>query len=173
MRKDRTKCKLSLPKQLPRLESRDPTVTRILKSRTVSPDCVIFVSPSSVNHLSSTKSSTYNCLNTHPNTTKSCGQYPGSSFRYQATPCMQLPQRRCFEFVSSIWEDKKLSTYDFESAYRQNRMACASAARHLHSLRIQAPVIGLLWADGKVRAHVDWCVREGGQLVRGLSCSWV
>ena len=43
-------------------------------------------------------------------------------------------------------------------AYRQNRMSTAAAVRHLHSVHVKAPVFGLVWSDGRVRAHVDWCV---------------
>lgn len=51
-----------------------------------------------------------------------------------------------------------------EDAYRQNRMSTASAVRQLHSLHISAPIIGLVWANGTVRAHVDWasCRDEQG-----------
>jgi solute carrier family 25 carnitine/acylcarnitine transporter 20/29 len=48
-----------------------------------------------------------------------------------------------------------------DDAYRQNRMATAAAVRHLHSLHVKAPVFGLVWSDGTVRAHVDWCVGKG------------
>jgi len=47
-----------------------------------------------------------------------------------------------------------------DDAYRQNRMATAAAVRHLHSLHVKAPVFGLVWSDGSVRAHVDWCVSK-------------
>jgi len=50
-----------------------------------------------------------------------------------------------------------------EDAYRQNRMSTASAVRHLHSLRIAAPIFGLVWATGTVRAHVDWASCRDGQ----------
>jgi hypothetical protein len=40
-------------------------------------------------------------------------------------------------------------------------MSTAAALRHLHSLYVEAPVFGLLWSDGSVRAHVDWCVDNG------------
>lgn len=45
-------------------------------------------------------------------------------------------------------------------AYRQNRMSTAAAVRHLHSVHVKAPVFGLVWSDGRVRAHVDWCVDQ-------------
>jgi hypothetical protein len=48
-----------------------------------------------------------------------------------------------------------------DDAYRQNRMSTAAAVRHLHSLHVKAPVFGLVWSDGNVRAHVDWCVKKG------------
>lgn len=44
----------------------------------------------------------------------------------------------------------------FGDAYRQNRMATASALRQLQCMGIRAPVLGLIWANGTVRAHVDW-----------------
>lgn len=48
-----------------------------------------------------------------------------------------------------------------DDAYRQNRMATAAAVRHLDSLHVKAPVFGLVWSSGSVRAHVDWCVSKG------------
>jgi len=84
----------------------------------------------------------------------------GSSFRFQSTPCATLPDQPGFEFVSSFWEDKKPVHQMLEDAYRQNRMATAAAVRHLHSLRIKAPVFGLVWSSGTVRAHVDWSKGE-------------
>jgi len=77
-----------------------------------------------------------------------------SSFRYQTTPCTKLPDVQGFEFASTYWEDKKHPYID--DAHRQNRMATASAVRQLHALHIHAPIFGLVWAQGTVRAHVDW-----------------
>ena len=77
-------------------------------------------------------------------------------FRFQASPATQFPSSPGFEFVGAFLEDKKPGFDMLEFAYRQNRMSCAAALRHLHSFRIEAPVFGLIWADGKVRAHVDW-----------------
>ena len=68
-----------------------------------------------------------------------------------------------FEFISSFWEDKKPVHSLFEDAYRQNRMATTSAARHLHSLGVDAPVLGLIWASGGVRSHIDWCTSKGSE----------
>jgi solute carrier family 25 carnitine/acylcarnitine transporter 20/29 len=62
--------------------------------------------------------------------------------------------------VSSFWEDKKPVHQMLEDAYRQNRMATAASVRHLRSLHIETPVFGLVWANGSVRAHVDWCKME-------------
>jgi len=50
-----------------------------------------------------------------------------------------------------------------EDAYRQNRMSTTSSARHLHSLHVNAPIFGLIWANGTVRAHVDWASRREGE----------
>jgi solute carrier family 25 carnitine/acylcarnitine transporter 20/29 len=83
------------------------------------------------------------------------------SFACQSTPSVQLPRTSGFQFASSFWEDKKPMHRMLDDAYRQNRMSTAAALRHLHSLHVQAPVFGLLWSDGSVRAHVDWCVNKG------------
>lgn len=45
-------------------------------------------------------------------------------------------------------------------------MACTSVLRHLYSFRIQAPIFGLIWADGRVKAHVDWYSLDKERLVR-------
>lgn len=165
----RIKRRLSLPRPLQGIEI-DDSAKRVLGTRLISPDSAIFIRPDSIRRLSSSKSSPFNSVNTHPSTLQTCGLKPGDSFRYQATPCMELPdERRAMEFISSVWEDKKPNINAFDSAYRQNRMACASAARHLWSFNVQTPVFGLLWADGKVRAHVDWCAQEGDLLVSSSS----
>ena len=161
----RIKRKLSMPRPTQKIEDGDGS-ERVLGARLISPDSAIFVRPDSLRRLSSSKNSPFNVLNTHSKILETCGLKLGDSFRYQATPCMELPdERRAMEFVSSVWEDKKPNINAFDSAYRQNRMACASAARHLHSFNVHVPVFGLLWADGKVRAHVDWCAEEGERLV--------
>lgn len=96
-------------------------------------------------------------LKSHPSIKKVGSAQDKSSFRFQATPCVQLPVNNAsFEFASSFWEDRKPVHQTIEDAYRQNRMSTTSAARHLHSLRIEAPVFGLLWSNGEVRAHADW-----------------
>ena len=63
-----------------------------------------------------------------------------------------------FEFAGAFVEDKKPGSEaeSLDHAYRQNRMACAASLRHLHALRVSSPVFGVIWADGKVRAHIDW-----------------
>jgi hypothetical protein len=65
--------------------------------------------------------------------------------------------------VSTFWEDKKVVHSLLDDAYRQNRMAAAAAIRHLHSLHVKAPVFGVVWSDGSIRAHVDWCVSKEGE----------
>lgn len=158
-----------MPRPLQGIET-DDSSKRVLGARLIAPDSAIFVRPDSIRRLSSTKNSPFNSMNTHPSILQACGLKPGDSFRYQVTPCMDLPdERRAMEFISSVWEDKKPNINAFDSAYRQNRMACASAARHLWSFNVHSPVFGLLWADGKVRAHVDWCAQEGEFLVSTLS----
>lgn len=90
-----------------------------------------------------------------------CPKDSENAFRFQATPCVQLQPTPCFEFASAFWEDKKPGCESQDHAYRQNRMASSSALRHLASLHIGAPITGLLWTDGKVKAHVDWSEHMG------------
>jgi len=54
-----------------------------------------------------------------------------------------------------------------DTALRQNRMATAASVRHLNSFQVQAPVFGLVWAKGRVVAHVDWWAHD-----RVLSARW-
>ncbi|TDL28118.1 hypothetical protein BD410DRAFT_761511 [Rickenella mellea] len=160
----RTQCSISLPQHFPHPK---PTTqaTRVLRARTVMPDCAIFVRADDIRHLSLSKSSPWKTLNSQPSVKNNCNPRNESAFRYQTSPCAQLPESACFEFISSFWEDKKPAHELLEQAYRQNRMATTAAVRHLHSLRIQAPVFGLVWANGTVRAHVDWWACDSDQRV--------
>ena len=101
-------------------------------------------------------SSPYKLMNNNGSVTQSCGKDGEGTFRYQATPALRPQNIPMFEFVGAFLEDKKPSCDSLEHAYRQNRMACAAAQRQLHSFGIEAPVFGLIWADEKVKAHVDW-----------------
>jgi len=151
----RSKCSLSLAKPLPHIQISSESL-RILSASTIIPDAALFIPFAQIRDLSYTAASPFKTLKKNPLTGK-----PGrseSSFASHCTPCSQLPNMPCFEFASSFWEDKKPVQLMLEDAYRQNRMSTTAAVRHLHSLHIHAPVIGLVWADGTVRAHVDWCV---------------
>lgn len=161
----RTQCSISLPQHLTHLEPTLPAF-RVLRSRTVVPDSAIFIRASTIRKLSLSKQSPWKLLNIHPGVKAICGLAPGSAFRYQTSPCSQPPDYPCFEFASCFSEDKKPNCELLEQAYRQNRMATASAARHLHSLRVEAPIFGLIWSNGTVRAHIDWCVQDGDYPVR-------
>jgi len=158
----RTQCSISLPAHLPTLTPTLPS-SRVLSARTVVPDSSMFITSSSLRALSKSKSSPYKALAAHPTTKASCSHILESGFKYQASPCSQPTEHACFEFSGCVMEDKK-NGIDLEHAYRQNRMATASLVRHLHSLRIYSPVFGLVWADGRVRAHVDWWCAEDGHL---------
>jgi len=136
---------------------------RILNTKTVIPDSAIFLPTDSVRQLSETSKSPYRTIKHNPSVMKTGSPSRASSFRYQTTPCTQIPDQPVFEFISSFWEDKKPVHNLLEDAYRQNRMATASAARHLHSLGVNAPVLGLVWASGGVRSHVDWCSGKGSE----------
>ncbi|GJJ09911.1 hypothetical protein Clacol_004135 [Clathrus columnatus] len=130
---------------------------RALHPKNAIPDCAIFVRASTIRSLSHSLHSPFKTLNNHPSVTQHARARLEQAFRYQSTPCTQPPETASFEFMSSLWEDKKPSHEFLEQAYRQNRLSTATAARMLYSLRIFTCVFGLVWADGIVRAHVDWC----------------
>lgn len=136
---------------------------RILNTKTVAPDCAIFIPAAGVRTLSHAARSPFKTLKGHATVIKTGNTTKGSSFRFQSTPCASLPDAPGFEFASSFWEDKKPVHQLLEDAYRQNRMATAAAVRHLHSLHIHAPILGLVWASGTVRAHIDWCNADEGK----------
>lgn len=154
----RAKCTISLPQPQRHLKPK-PTAARILNAKTAIPDCAVFIASKDVRELSAGAQSPFKALKRSELTTR--GRI-SKSFESQSTPCAQLPSTPCFEFASSFWEDKKPLHQMLTDAYRQNRMSTAAAIRHLHSLHVRAPVFGLIWSDGTVRAHVDWCSSEHG-----------
>lgn len=132
---------------------------RILNAKSVVPDGAVFVPQNAIQKLSLAAESAFKQLRRSKLTGSAArGE---ESFACQSTPCVQLPRTPGFQFASSFWEDKKPVHSMLDDAYRQNRMATAAAVRHLHSLHVNAPVFGLVWSDGSVRAHVDWCVSQG------------
>ncbi|KAJ3721571.1 hypothetical protein C8R42DRAFT_581305, partial [Lentinula raphanica] len=151
-------CSVSLPQPL--RTHVDAEAARILSSRKSIPDCLVMVPPESIRHLSNSTSSVFKRLKKNKAVQKTGSAVKSSSFPYQATVCYSIPDTPAFEFVSSIWEDKKPVHSMPEHAYRQNRMSTASAARQLHSMHVDAPVLGLTWTHEYVRAHVDWCQRS-------------
>lgn len=155
----RYQCSISLP-QPPETPSGD--ALRILCSKNVIPDCLTFIKTSSIRHLFASVKSPYKLLNAHEPIVQLSRIRLEHAFRFQASPCTQPPDNPCFEFVSSVWEDKKPAHELLEHAYRQNRMSTAAAVRMLYSLGIKLCVFGLIWAEGTVRAHVDWCTDDGG-----------
>ncbi|KAH7929332.1 hypothetical protein BV22DRAFT_1192082 [Leucogyrophana mollusca] len=158
----RVQCTVSLP-QPPGLLESGADIPRVLNTKTAVPDCAVFLPASVTRSLSHSAKSPYKVLKNHPTIVNAGNSARGSSFRYQSTPCAQLPDMPGFEFVSSLWEDKKPVHALLDDAFRQNRMSTAAAVRHLHSLHVQVPVIGLIWANGTVRAHVDWCEEQDGK----------
>ncbi|KAJ7706337.1 hypothetical protein B0H17DRAFT_624226 [Mycena rosella] len=157
----KVQCNISLPQPLV-TANLGTDAARILGTKTASPDCLVMIPSASIRSLSLSATSPFQVLKRHPKVVKSGTASKCSSFRFQSTPCAVPPETPAFQFVSSFWEDKKPVHQMLEHAYRQNRMATTAAARHLHSLHVQAPVFGLVWASGTVRAHIDWCrVPEG------------
>jgi len=151
----RVHCTVSLPQPSANF-SRTAEAVRVLNTKTVVPDCGIFIPEANIRSLSNSAKSPFRVLKNHSTIVNAGSISTGSSFRYQSTPCAQLPNNPGFEFASSFWEDKKPLHQMLEDAYRQNRMSTTSAVRHLHSLHIAAPIFGLVWTNGTVRAHVDW-----------------
>ncbi|KAH8998841.1 hypothetical protein EDB86DRAFT_2828382 [Lactarius hatsudake] len=152
------KWPIALPQPLPQPRVRTQSL-RILNAKSVIPDCAVFVPEKAIRKLSLAAESAFKQLKR----SKLAGS-PGKgeeSFACQSTPCVHLPGTPGFQFASSFWEDKKPVHSMLEDAYRQNRMSTAAAVRHLHSLHVRAPVFGLVWSDGIVRAHVDWCSSKG------------
>lgn len=153
----RAQCCVSLPQPLP-----DHALTvgaiKSLNAKTASPDGAIFIPARFIRELSHSSTSPYKLLKSHPNVAGAGSAGGENSFRYQSTPCAKLPDTATFEFASAFWEDKKPVHHMLEDAYRQNRMATTAAVRQLHSLAIQAPIFGLVWSQGKVRAHIDWWI---------------
>lgn len=154
----RAHCSISLPQPTTLPSKSAIAATRILNAKTVSPDGAIFLPFSLAHPLSHSSSSHYKSLKRLvPFAKKSLrSTTTTTTFRDQATPRAHLPDTEGFEFVSCLWEDKKPVHQLLEDAYRQNRMSTAGALRHLHAFRIDAPVFGLVWANGNVQVHVDW-----------------
>jgi len=146
----RLQCSLALPK--PPIKP-NKTDAPLLAARTIIPDAVVLVRDSRLRKLAAGQKAPFNVLS-----------QPHFGFAAQATPRVHLSPKPCFEFASSVWEDKKPSHEFMHAAYSQNRMAAAAAARQLHAFGIEAPVFGLVWGDAKVRAHVDWVSEEKGCL---------
>ncbi|KIJ29131.1 hypothetical protein M422DRAFT_104729, partial [Sphaerobolus stellatus SS14] len=97
-------CSISLPEppERPKAEA-----YRILYPKSAIPDGTTFIKPASIRHLSHSLKSPYKVLNAHPSIAQYSRLRVENTFRFQATPCSQPPETACFEFVSSIWEDKK------------------------------------------------------------------
>ncbi|KAJ8083810.1 carnitine transporter [Marasmius tenuissimus] len=146
----RVQPRLSLP-QPPISKRLGTEAARVLRTKIVIPDCAVLIPASSIQHLSSSTSSPYHKLKRADKSANG-----SSTFCFQTTICDSLPDRPSFQVASSFWEDKKPVHHSLEDAYRQNRMSSAVALRQLHFLHVQAPVIGLVWCQGIVRAHVDW-----------------
>jgi solute carrier family 25 carnitine/acylcarnitine transporter 20/29 len=152
---NRAKWPICLPQPPAQRQIRAQSI-RILNAKSVIPDGAVFVPEKAVRKLSLAAESAFKQLR-RSGLTGSAARGE-ESFACQSTPCVQLPRTPGFQFASAFWEDKKPVHSMLEDAYRQNRMATAAAVRHLHSLHVKAPVFGLVWSDGSVRAHVDWCV---------------
>jgi hypothetical protein len=153
----RSKWPICLPQPPAARQIRAQSI-RVLNAKSVIPDGAVFVPEGAVQKLSLAAESAFKQLNRSGLTGSTKKE---ESFTCQSTPCVHLPRTPGFQFASSFWEDKKPVHSMLDDAYRQNRMATAAAVRHLNSLHVKAPVFGLVWSDGTVRAHVDWCVSKG------------
>lgn len=154
----RSKWPICLPQPPARRQIRTQSM-RILNAKSVIPDGAVFVPEAAIQKLSLAAESAFKQLRRSGLTGSAVrGE---ESFACQSTPCVQLPRTPGFQFASCFWEDKKPTHSMLDDAYRQNRMSTAAAVRHLDSLHVKAPVFGLVWSSGSVRAHVDWCVSKG------------
>ncbi|GBE78248.1 predicted protein [Sparassis crispa] len=151
----RAQCSVSLSQPLSCFAVTSKAV-RALNAKAACPDSSFFIPTRLIRELSHSARSPFKLLKAHPSVVNSGSVGGESSFRFQSTPCTKLPDTPGFEFASTFWEDKKPVHHMLDDAYRQNRMATTSAVRQLHSLHVQAPIFGLVWARGTVRAHVDW-----------------
>ncbi|KAH9897982.1 hypothetical protein C8Q73DRAFT_683286 [Cubamyces lactineus] len=137
-----------------------PEAIRTLNAKIAKPDGLLFIPTVRLAELCEMEQSPYKVLSR--SLRRKSGTVGGeSSFRYQSTLCAKLPDARVFEIAGVFWEDKKPSQDELHTAYRQNRMATTAALRQLHALNVRAPVFGVVWAEGKVRAHVDWWQVKG------------
>ncbi|KAI0375424.1 hypothetical protein BV20DRAFT_1073454 [Pilatotrama ljubarskyi] len=160
----RSQCSISLPQPLAKQVTAKEV--RILNAQTAKPDGTLFLPTRLLVNLCRNENSPFKTLSRpskKPDTVLSAAGGE-SSFRYQSTLCKKLPDERVFEIASAFWEDKKPSQDELDVAYRQNRMATTSALRQLHALNVPAPVFGIVWAEGCVRAHVDWWRVDKGDL---------
>ncbi|KAI0756583.1 hypothetical protein C8Q80DRAFT_1129431 [Daedaleopsis nitida] len=159
------KCQalLSLPQPLGQYKT-SARAAQNLNARTIRPDGLLFIPGRHIEQLSKSANSPFGILSRNPRANNSSSHGGESSFRWQSTLCAKLPDNDKFEIASTFWEDKKPSHRELAVAYRQNRMSTATALRQLHALNIAAPIFGLVWAEGSVRAHVDWCAEEEEQV---------
>ncbi|KAH7107184.1 hypothetical protein BKA62DRAFT_632127 [Auriculariales sp. MPI-PUGE-AT-0066] len=144
----RHQCRLGLPKSRSSDKAKGADV---LAARVAIPDAVLYLPRTQLEELWKNRDSPYNVLATHNS---------AIPFNHNSTPAAKAPQRQSFEFASSVWEDKKADHAGVEDAYRQNQMSTTALARHLRAFKVPAPVIGLVWAEGSVQAHVDWVERK-------------
>ncbi|KIY45773.1 hypothetical protein FISHEDRAFT_48595 [Fistulina hepatica ATCC 64428] len=152
-------------------EGMSATERRILSTKVIVPDCCVSTSLPS-NSASASFLARFRTLS-RDRSIKNWGRgHERCKFRFQATPCDNIREPPSFEFISSVWEDKKPAHAMLDDAWRRNRMATASVCRHLHSLKVRAPVFGLVWADATVRVHVDWCVDTSEDTLRVCSAPY-
>ncbi|KAI0361163.1 hypothetical protein OH77DRAFT_1391015 [Trametes cingulata] len=160
----RAQCSIPLPQPLAKQVTAQEV--RILNAQTAKPDGSLWLPTRLLVDLCRKEDSPFKILSRSSKKPDNVLSAAGgeSSFRYQSTLCKKLPDERVFEIASAFWEDKKPSQDELDVAYRQNRMATTSALRQLHALNVRAPVFGVVWAEGCVRAHVDWWKLHNGDL---------
>ncbi|KAF5385480.1 hypothetical protein D9757_005417 [Collybiopsis confluens] len=132
----KSQCCLSLPQPL--VSTMGFEAARILSAKRSIP-------AKAIRHLSNSTKSPFKQLKNHKSVKRTGSSTKDTSFAYEATVRHSIPDVQAFEFVSSVWEDKKPAD---EHAYRQNRMSTAAAARHpsLYACRWSS-----LWIDLGIR----------------------
>jgi len=85
-----------------------PESARVLNAKRVVPDAVLLVPSDLIKNLSNPSKSAYKTLKSK---IKVGSPGKGDSFAFQSTPCENIPSSSGFEFISTVFEDKKTSPF--------------------------------------------------------------
>ncbi|RPD82069.1 hypothetical protein L226DRAFT_556047 [Lentinus tigrinus ALCF2SS1-7] len=152
---NRSQCSVALPQPLDHYRP-STNAAKNLSARIARPDGALFIPSHRIRHLWDSEDAPFCTLCQNPRANNTGSHGGSSSFKWQSILSARLDETSKIEVASAFWEDKKPIHHEMDAAYRQNRMATTAALRQLHALNVRAPVFGLVWSEGTVRAHVDW-----------------